>query len=343
MVTQPRFVRRSRPRAAALLVALVLGSAHVTAAELDSATPEQKRAAQKMFEAGDELYEAGRFAEAVGAFRGSYGIVASPNSRLMLARALQQLGKLAEAFAEYDGVVGEGTATDGRYAEARQAAEAERDALRAKLAWVTIRLPDNTGPARRVSVGEQVLAVETLGSPTAATPGSVRVEVELSDGSTLTRDLTLVAGQEQTVDFGQPSTEEAPVPAGNVPQPAPFLTPPTPTPERESGTGLRTASYVAAGVGAVGLAGFGVFAMLNRSTYRDLEADCPSGACPPDRQSDIDAGQRYQLFANIGLCVAGAGLGTGVVLYVLSRPSEKRAASAAVTAYPQGLLVRGQF
>ena len=130
MVTLPMVLRGSRPFVASLVVALTLGSSHVMAAELDSATPEQKRAAQKMFEAGDELYEAGRFAEAAEAFRGSYGIVASPNSRLMLARALHQLGKLAEASVEYSGVAGENTAADGRYSEARQAAEAERDALR---------------------------------------------------------------------------------------------------------------------------------------------------------------------------------------------------------------------
>jgi hypothetical protein len=343
MVTLPMVLRGSRSLVAPLLVALALGSSHAAAAELDSATPEQKRAAQKMFEAGDELYEAGRFAEAAEAFRGSYGIVASPNSRLMLARALQELGKLAEAYAEYDGVAGEGTATDGRYAEARHAAEAERDALRPKLAWVTIRLPDDVGPTRRVTLSEQVLAVETLGSPAPATPGSVRVEVELSDGSTLTRDLKLAAGQQQTVDFGKPESEEAPMLAPSVSETAP-APPPAPAPRGEkTGTGLRTASYVAAGVGAVGLAGFGVFALMNRSTYRTLDADCPSGDCPPDRQSDIDAGQRYQLFANIGLGVAAAGVATGVVLFVLSRPSEKSAPSVALYAEPGGMLVEGQF
>ena len=109
------------------------------------------------------------------------------------------------------------------------------------------------------------------------------------------------------------------------------------------GTGLRTASYVAAGVGAAGLAGFGIFALMSRSTYRDLEADCPSGDCPPDRQSDIDAGQRYQLFANIGLGVAAAGLTTGVVLFVLSRPSEKPSPSVALYAEPGRLVVEGEF
>jgi hypothetical protein len=343
MLTLPRVLRGSRSLVAPLLAALTLGSSQVMAAQLDSATPEQKRAAQKMFEAGDELYEAGRFAEAVEAFRGSYGIVASPNSRLMLARALQELGKLAEAFAEYNGVAGEQTATDGKYAEARQAAEAERDALRPKLAWVTIRVPDDVGTPRRVSVGERALAVEMLGSPAAATPGPVRVEVELGDGTILSRDLKLVAGQQQTVDFAEPDHAEAPV---LVPSAAETALPPpsVPAPRREkTGTGLRTASYVAAGVGAVGLAGFGVFALMNRSTYHDLEAGCPSGDCPPDRQSDIDAGQRYQLFANIGLGVAAAGLTTAVVLFVLSRPGEKPAPSVALYAAPGGLLVRGRF
>lgn len=338
-----RVFRGVRPLAVPLVVALALGCPRVMAVELDAATPDQKRAAQKMFEAGDELYESGRFAEAAEAFRASYGIVASPNSRLMLARSLREAGKLAEAFVEYDAVAAEAISSDGGYVDARQAAEAERDALRPRLAWVTVRLPQDAPTARRFSVGHRALAVELIGSPVPATPGSVAIQVELSDGSIRKRDLGLTAAQEQTVDFGQP-VAKPPAPAIARKPAARAASRLTETNERGSSrVALRTASYVAAGAGAVGLASFGVFAVMNRSKYNDLEADCQSGACPPDRQADIDAGERDQLFANIGLGVGAVGFATGAVLFVLSRPSQEAAPSVALLAEPGGLRIRGQF
>jgi len=51
----------------ALAVSLLPASARATGVE--SAAGEQKRAAQKMFEAADGLYESGRFNEAAQAFR----------------------------------------------------------------------------------------------------------------------------------------------------------------------------------------------------------------------------------------------------------------------------------
>ncbi|MBN1612117.1 MAG: hypothetical protein JW940_36130 [Polyangiaceae bacterium] len=222
---------------------------------------------------------------------------------------------------------------------------ARRNRSSGRQAWVDIALKPEALGALVLPVAERAmgLAVETLGSAVAATPGSVRVEVELSNGSILTRDLKLAAGQQQTVDFGEPNKEEAPILTPRTAEPA-RPPPPVAAPKPdESGAGLRTASYVAAGVGAVGLAGFGVFALMTRSTYRDLEADCHGGTCPEDRQSDIDAGETYQLFANIGLGVAAAGLATGVVLFVLTRPGEKPAPSVVLCAAPQGLGVKGQF
>jgi hypothetical protein len=50
-----------------LSLSLSLFCSSASAEEIDAATADQRRAAQKMFEAGDELYESGRYAEAVQA------------------------------------------------------------------------------------------------------------------------------------------------------------------------------------------------------------------------------------------------------------------------------------
>src|SRR5262245_51537725 len=72
---------------------------------IEDANPAQLRAAQKTFEAADDLFDGQQYDAAIKAFRTSYEIVASPNSRLMIARSMQKLGKLAEAYSELEGAV----------------------------------------------------------------------------------------------------------------------------------------------------------------------------------------------------------------------------------------------
>ncbi|MGC4065525.1 MAG: hypothetical protein QM784_12945 [Polyangiaceae bacterium] len=114
-----------------LVLLCVVGASDVAHASGDTQTPtaEQRKAAQKMFEAGDALYEAGRFEEAAEAFRQSHSLVKSPNSRLMLARSLRELGKTEEACVEYRGTKDDASQSGGRYPEALQAATAELSAL----------------------------------------------------------------------------------------------------------------------------------------------------------------------------------------------------------------------
>jgi tetratricopeptide (TPR) repeat protein len=119
-------------RVLALLALLcTVGVCDVAHAANDAQPPttEQRKAAQKMFEAGDALYEAGRFQEASEAFRQSHSLVRSPNSRLMLARSLRELGNTDEACVEYRGTRDDAAQSGGRYPEALQAATAELSAL----------------------------------------------------------------------------------------------------------------------------------------------------------------------------------------------------------------------
>ncbi len=104
------------------------------AASPASANEEEKRAAQKMFEAGDGLYEGGRFDDAIAAFKNSHDLVSSPNSRLMLARSLREAGRNSEACDEFRGTIRDAEASGGRYPEALQAAQSELGALESQLA-----------------------------------------------------------------------------------------------------------------------------------------------------------------------------------------------------------------
>lgn len=130
----------------ALAVCLTLGPLPGAAADREAPHADQKKAAQKMFEAGDALYESGRFDDAVEAFRQSHTLVDSPNSRLMLARSLRELGKTPEACSEFSGTIADAEASGGRYPEALQAATAELDALKAQTSGDCSKKPSEVAP-----------------------------------------------------------------------------------------------------------------------------------------------------------------------------------------------------
>ena len=329
----------------AALSLLVCSSVSLAAgAPIAQATKEQWSAAQTTFKVGDDLYDAGRHAEAITAYRASYEIVASPNSRLMIARALREQGQLAEAHAEFDATLREARAaaeSEAKYASTVAAAETEQKALESKLAAVVLKPPSGV-ELKSVMLNGRAVAEEDIGRPIFVMPGAVKVEAQASDGRELSRELSASPGapHELSLEFPAPISRQPKAPIPPV------------RPRESGGSPLRTSSYVAAGVGAAGLAMFGVFGALNNGKHGDLEDSCPDDRCGAASQEDIDAGRRYQLLANIGLAVGVVGVGAGVTLFVLSSHGSEPAAAAAprppaprwaVGVGPASLRVKGQF
>jgi hypothetical protein len=206
-----------------------------------------------------------------------------------------------------------------------------------------VQLPPGSSSARELRVSGRKLPTEAIESPIAVTPGQATILVHLDDGSVREQTVVLESGQEEEVDFEPksepPAATPAPPPAAKQ-APAPLEPPAQP---QKKGSGLRTAAYIAGGVGALGAAGFAVFGLLDRAAYHDLEDACSGGQCPSDSQSDIDAGKRYQLLANVSLGVGALGLAAGTVLFVLSTPKEKSTASVSVRLRPSAISVEGNF
>jgi hypothetical protein len=320
----------------ALVVSLLPVRAH--GAGVETASGEQKRAAQKMFEAADGLYESGRFDEAAQAFRASYELVASPNSRLMIARSLRELQRYDDAFKEYQGTIADAEASGGRYPDTLSAARAEADALKGQLAYLVIDASAADATAELRINGKSVKWVP--GEPVAMKAGKAEVELRLANGQTRHELFDLKPAEKHTL-----SAKSAPVPPPALPVVAPTQATnlsASPKPESHS-NGLRTAAYVAGGVGALGLTSFGVFGYLDRSTYSDLKSKCSSGACASAQSSDIDAGRRYQLFANIGLGVAALGVATATTLFLVSSPGHSQERKVTLRLGPGNVVVGGKF
>ena len=129
------------------------------AVPVDVATAEQTQAAQRIFEEADKLFDVQQYEQAIEKYRASHAIVASPNSRLMIARSLRELGRLPEAHAEYEAALADAqrVAADlPQYRETVRAAEDELQALRSRVGLLSIDLGD-VPPTSRVTVAGREL------------------------------------------------------------------------------------------------------------------------------------------------------------------------------------------
>jgi hypothetical protein len=94
---------------------------------------------------------------------------------------------------------------------------------------------------------------------------------------------------------------------------------------------MRIGSYVAFGVGIVGLAGGTFFTLQASSKRSDAEDLCtlPGGGCPADKQDEIntldDDADSASTLGIVGFVVGGVGIATGITLFILS--SNKSSAS----------------
>jgi hypothetical protein len=330
-----------RPRHLLLVASLIAAPALTSApafAQPGAAAPSDAAATKKaldLFKKGQGLYKSNKFAEALPLFRESYGLVASPNSRIYIARCLASTGDVVAGYEEFEALIADVDArNDPKYADARTAAVAERDELaQNKLALVTITV-QNPSPSTKVSIGGRDIPVEKWGKPVPVAPGPTEVTITTLPGNPQTRNVDLAAGEKKPIalDAAPPTTAPPPVASSGG----------------SSRSMLRPAAYVAGGVGVVGMGLFAVFGGLANSTYSDLTNKCQGSdgarSCPSDARGQIDDGKMQKDVANAGLIIGAAGLAAGVTLFVLSMDrGPKKEAQVQPVAGPGYVGVQGVF
>jgi hypothetical protein len=312
-------------------------------AQAEGPGKDEKAGAQKTFEAGTKLYDAHRYKEALTALRASYEILRSPNSRLMIARCLRELGRNREAYSEFQAVAAEAREKGDKYASAATAATEEGDEVKQRIGFVTVRV---TGAQEGVTVtlGDQSVDAAAIGTPVPADPATLVVTAKGSDGSSARAEVTVAAGESQTVELNlvPPSSDEPAPPPPPPAEPAKVV-----VDTGGKGIPLRTWAYVAGGVGVLGVATFAVFGSMANSKYNELKEACPGGPCGPGHEDDISAGKTDQLIANIGLGAGIVGLGVGTVLFFMSGKSstadEPTATNLRVNLGVRSVSVQGMF
>jgi hypothetical protein len=335
---------------AASLIALLLTMgppARADGALPAAATPVQREQAQARFLRGKELMEKKQYGDALRELRASHDIVASPNTRLQIARCLVAMEQTIEGYAELGGTAVEAKelmGQDRRYQRAYDAALAERAELEPRLGFVTLAI-ENPGDDTKVTIAGEEIRRAAWSEPTPVRPGVTEVTTLTPGHDPVQRTVTVAAGEKTSLAIDAQSGAR---PVVEAPPPPPA---PAPPPPRTHGASwMRTGAYVAGGVGVAGLATLAIFGLMARSTYDDLNTACAGGPCPPSKADQISSGKTDQTIANVGLVIGLVGMGVGGTLLVLSLHKGANGASAmrgapalAITAAPGWIGIRASL
>jgi hypothetical protein len=313
------------------------------------AEPSEKdvQAAQLHFKKGSDYFTIKKYALALESFRKSYASVASPNSRLYIARSLVALGDLADAYFEFEAVIAEATArsvNEPKYAPTRDTAVVERDELSSKLALATFNVT-GASPDSKLLLGGKEVPRDRWGKPYPIPPGSVEVVLETPSKPPVKESLTLAAGDKREVPLNAAPASTGPSGDGSLSGNGDTGTPPGDTSSGGGSKKLRPFAYVAGAVGVAGMATFAVAGILSNSTYSDLEETC-RGPCPPERADDVSKGKTQQTIANVGLVVGIVGVAAAVPLFIFSvdkKSDDAPKSDASLVIGPSYMGVRGRF
>jgi hypothetical protein len=268
---------------------------------IELASKAQKEVARKQLQLGIDLLDAGKFAQALEVLRMSHQRVASPNTRLMIARALSKLERNPEAYAELQLALSEARMLArgaSKYEDTVEAAEAELATVRGKVALVQLDL------GMHVSMQGKPLEAERWSQPLVLPAGKTEFEFRLANGQTRKQSLELSAGQEVKVPLLLETTpsDVSPPPVAHEPSTI------NKQPIASDGVSRKTLAWASVGIAGVGLLGFATFGFLNKSRFEELEDQCTDTSCPVALREEAETGRTYQSLANVGLGVGAVGL-----------------------------------
>ncbi len=327
--------------ASLLVLGCVLAATPARAAGVlpGEATPVQREQAQSRFLRGKELLAKHDYEGALTELRASQDIVASPNTRLQMARCFLAMGRKVVAYVEFGRTAVEAKellTQDNRYRRAYEAATSERAELEPQLGFVSLKL-ENPSDGTAVSVGGEPIQRAAWTEPAPVIAGETSIVVQTPGHAPVERKVSVKAGEKValTIDAQSGALEGSQEPA-----PSP---PPPPVGPGVWTSPMRIGSYVAAGVGVLGLATFAISGAMASSTYGDLNGSCGGGACPASKSGEISSGKTQETVANVGLVVGVLGLGAGVTLFVLSMPKGGGTTTTGLVVGPGWAGLRGSW
>ena len=214
---------------------------------------------------GIDLYNEGRYPEALDRLQRAQQLFDAPIHLLYMARAQTKLGQLVEATETYRRLIRVELSADTPTAvrEAVESADAELDGVDARVAAVRIEVVPSAEPGLTLRIDDQPVSAAVVGVDRPLNPGRHRFEADLPDGRHAATWMELAEGQRRVVrlEFGAGGdARDVATPAAVVPA-APAVPPPAAVsffagaglglwlPFGELAAGVPVSDYVQAGVG----------------------------------------------------------------------------------------------
>ena len=273
--------------------------------------------AEALFRAGREASKRGEHAVACERFRESYRLDAAPGTLLNIAVCEEAQHQLAEAWETYQHVLESLAPGDDRRAMVK-----ERIAvLDAQVPRLTLNT-DASGPPPTVLRDGVQLSSGAFGVPLPIDPGEHRIAVRAPDKKARQYVVTLSEGERLELQV-EPGEDLLPEPAISRKPSPPQHVAPRAAP-RSGGRALRTAGYVAGGLGLAGFVGVGVLSALAFREKAQADENCPNRRCNDAGFQAVSRGDRLLRLADVGLVVGILGVTSAGVLIWQATRSEVR-------------------
>jgi hypothetical protein len=297
-----------------LWIVLGLLFAHRAEAQV---TPDQKAAAEALFDKGLGLMKQGEYAQACAYLEQSQAVERGIGTMLYLAECYEKLGRTASAWA--------------LFREASSAAQAEGQAERAQtgaaraaqLEPQLARLAVLVAPAAQVP-GLEILRNGTLvGSPVwgvmvPVDPGPQKIEARAPNYESWSHTESVARGGQLSVTVPPLSASANPQPVAAAPvalESPPAAARAATSPPASTGSTQRTIALVTGAVGVVGLGLGSYFGVRAASKNSDADRECPNRLCDAGAFQLHEQAQDSATLSNVFVIGGVALLGTGIVLY----------------------------
>jgi hypothetical protein len=294
----------SRCAAGASIAAVVLASS------IAAAQPAKPTQAEILFREGREAATRGDIKTACARFDESVRLARAPGPLMNLADCEEQKGRLASAAKLWQEAIQRLDASDDRLSFAKS----RLDSLDLRLPRITVRTRPEVSDAQVEIDGVEVDA----GAPQPVDPGDHKIVVRAGERSG-SADAKVAEGDRKQiiVPLAQGS-------AGVTPPPA----------DPPSGA-MRTAGFIAGGVGLAGLAVFGVTAGLIAGHRGAVSEACNEAKqCTPEGLDAVGSARSLLPVNAVGFVVGVVGLVAGVTLILLSPSPSKPALALRVGGAP---------
>ncbi len=276
----------------------------VFAAAKPGVSDEDRKRAISLYKEGQSFQDAGKWEEALAKFEDVAKIVMTPGTRFNIALCKENLGRFLEALDDYSAA--ERDAKAEKRGDTEKKAHDAGEALKARIPKLVLKVP---AALDGLTITVDGKPIDPQNPELAVDPGKHKIEASADKRVPFSTEVNVAEKESKEVSVRLPEQ-----PKDETPKEEPKEEPKA---KEEPSRKIPTTAIIAGGVGVVALIGSGVFYLLRSSAKSTLDKNCDPGTliCPPDQQSNIDAGKRWTTLGNVFAIVGVVGIGAGITLW----------------------------